>query len=447
MHDGRDVLAEWEAGSEPAAAEIVARYGRRLLALVRERLSPALDRRFDEEDVVQSTFRSFFVRARDGRFACDELGDLWRLLAAIAVNKLRRSVATHVAEKRSVRGTRSLADVSGFGPVGREPSVSTLAVLADELNALAVDDDERRVLEARMSGATNAEIAAELGCAERTVRRIVERIRDRATSRIAVAEGVERADGSESGATSSIDERDLVLHEMIGAGGVGKVYRATRWSTGETVAVKFLRKRVADSPFVLERFREEARVLGELRHPGIVRILGTGRSRGALPFLVTEWHAGGDLESRLGRCTVGEAIGWTRAIAEAVGVAHSHGIVHCDLKPANVLMGERGPVVVDFGHAIRPATNARSVGGTRAYLAPELRDDPNTPVDTRCDVYGVGAILHALVSGSPPTVVDLDPMFTSITGVLDRSLAHRPADRFGAMADLVAALDAVRLPG
>lgn len=435
MDDSR----EQGSGVGDDAADIVARYRRRLLGLVRDRLSPVLERRFDEEDVVQSTFRSFFVRTGDGRLECDPTGDLWQLLAAIAMNKLRRSVATHLAEKRSVRGTGSLDDVSGFAPVAREPSPSTFAALADELDALATDDDERRVLDARLAGATTAEIAADLGCTERTVRRIVERIRRRAERRDASRDSTQRATAPRG---PTIEETDLVLHEMIGAGGVGKVYRATRRSTGETVAAKFLRRRIAGSPFILERFDEEARVLAELRHPGIVRIHGTGRSRGGQPFLVTDWHAGGDLDAHLGRCTPEQAVTWTLAIADAIGAAHTHGIVHCDLKPANVLLGENGPVVVDFGHAVRPAVAPRSLGGTLAYLAPELRDDPSAPVDVRCDVYGLGAILFALLTDRPPGSGDVEfpDLPTSVATVLARSLAPRPDDRFVNVRQMIDAL-------
>jgi DNA-directed RNA polymerase specialized sigma24 family protein len=96
-HSSAELLDRYERGDSAAADQLFARYADRLLALARSRLSAKLARRIDADDVVQSTYRSFFARARDGQFTADEPGDLWRLLATIALHKVRRQARRHRA--------------------------------------------------------------------------------------------------------------------------------------------------------------------------------------------------------------------------------------------------------------------------------------------------------------------------------------------------------------
>jgi RNA polymerase sigma-70 factor (ECF subfamily) len=180
-----ELLARWQAGDQAAADALFTRYAERLLGLVRQRLSAKLARRIDPEDVLQSAYRSFFVGAREGRFALRRGGDLWRLLAAITLHKLRRQVECHTAAKRALE--REGSDKEGAAGLKldpqwltEEPSAETAAALADEVEHLMrhLVPLERRMLELRLQGWTFKEIAAETRRSERTVRRFLERLRE-----------------------------------------------------------------------------------------------------------------------------------------------------------------------------------------------------------------------------------------------------------------------------
>jgi len=140
---------------------------------------------------------------------------------------------------------------------------------------------------------------------------------------------------------------------LIGAGGMGRVYRAKDGSLDREVAIKMLPAEVASDPARLSRFRREARVLAALSHPNIGAIFGFEEAEGT-PFLVLELALGQTLAERLqrGPMAVGEALDVVRQVAAALEAAHSRGIVHRDLKPANVKWDDEGRVrVLDFGLA------------------------------------------------------------------------------------------------
>lgn len=145
-----ELLARCGAGDDAAAAEVFRRYADRLTALARARLSNRLSRRVDAEDVALSAWRSFFAGAAAGRFSHDRGGDLWRLLASIALHKLCRQVRRHAAGRRDVSAERHFADLDGLA--GREPTPDEEAAVADELASILrpLDPFARRVLELRL---------------------------------------------------------------------------------------------------------------------------------------------------------------------------------------------------------------------------------------------------------------------------------------------------------
>ena len=181
-----DLMARWREGDQAAAEELFRRYAERLCALARTRLSAPLARHVDPEDVVQSAYRSFFDGARAGLYALRRDGDLWRLLAAITLNKLRRQVERHTAGKRAV-GRDCPAGIGGdpFGPEGeppaRGPTPAEAAALADtlELALRGLGPLERRMVELRLQGHGLDEIADEVQRSERTVRRLLEVVKER----------------------------------------------------------------------------------------------------------------------------------------------------------------------------------------------------------------------------------------------------------------------------
>lgn len=181
--DSHDLLHRFREGDREAARELFDRYVCRLIALARSRISPKLARRIDPEDVVQSAYRSFFLRAASDEITLRRAGDLWRLLAAYTVNKLRGHVEHHSAQRRALDreySTQTLLDqASRIAPASSEPDPEHATMIADELHNIMATAPvlERRVLEARLQGATIGEISADIGRSERTVRRLLKRMR------------------------------------------------------------------------------------------------------------------------------------------------------------------------------------------------------------------------------------------------------------------------------
>jgi eukaryotic-like serine/threonine-protein kinase len=207
-----------------------------------------------------------------------------------------------------------------------------------------------------------------------------------------------------------LSHHDVLLRRMIGSGRTGKVYEAWQQSTSRSVAVKFLRKSYLHQPGVVQRFVGEAGIIARLRHPNIVGIHGLGRTPAGAYFIVMELVAGSnlDLVTRTGPIPVAEAVRWVMETCKALEHAHSKGIIHCDLKPANLLLDRDGRLVVtDFGLA-RSLTGhtpwTTEVEGTAPYMAPEQASGYWGQVDVRTDVYGVGAVLFTLLTGRPPWV-------------------------------------------
>ncbi|MFN7976777.1 MAG: serine/threonine-protein kinase [Vicinamibacterales bacterium] len=242
--------------------------------------------------------------------------------------------------------------------------------------------------------------------------------------------------------------------ELLGAGGMGEVYRAKDARLGREVALKVLPARVADDPSVQARFEREARAVATLSHPGIVTIFEFARLPD-LQLVVMELLKGETLRQRLER----ERLPWTDAVAltaemaDALAVAHAEGIVHRDLKPENTFLTRSGAVkILDFGLATgrrralaSQATDTLSTmagetmvggfAGTLGYCAPEqLRSEP---VDWRADLFALGCILYELLTGRRA--------FTGATpaDVAASVLAREPAPLAALGADVPLDLEAV----
>lgn len=197
------------------------------------------------------------------------------------------------------------------------------------------------------------------------------------------------------------------LVERIGAGGIGLVYRAHQPSLERDVAIKILNVH-ADDAEALARFRFEARSAAALNHPNIVQILEVGEIEGTA-FIAMQLVRGESLAARIVRERMGfaEAVATMLKLCDAVGYAHRLNLLHLDLKPANVLIDERGePLVADFGLARhmdeRGQVQAQEVSGTPAYMAPEQVLVKELRLGVATDVYSLGAILYELLCGQPP---------------------------------------------
>lgn len=235
----------------------------------------------------------------------------------------------------------------------------------------------------------------------------------------------------------------LVIEEMIGQGGMGRVYRAQQPHLNRTVALKVLSaERVAD-PEWLERFSREARALARLSHPHIVQVYDFGEK--PLPYLLMEHVDGVNLRQAMqdGGLTAREALTIVPKLCDALHYAHEHGVLHRDIKPENILIDTEGRVkLVDFGLAklrdegVLPFTLTQSGTklGTMAYMAPEQVEKP-AEVDHRADIYSLGVVFYEMLTGELPlgrfpTPSEASGVDPRLDDVVMRTLEKKKEKRF-----------------
>jgi serine/threonine protein kinase/tetratricopeptide (TPR) repeat protein len=198
--------------------------------------------------------------------------------------------------------------------------------------------------------------------------------------------------------------------EQIGRGGMGVIYRARQRHSRRIVALKRIAGFHADSPETLGRFRREAEAAASLDHPNILPIYEVSESEDGLPFFSMKFAAGGsllDVAPTL-RDEPRRSVTLMVKVARAVHCAHSHGILHRDLKPGNILLDGRGePLVSDFGlakwiDASGDLTRTLTIFGTPGYIAPEQAKRSAAKLTSAADVYSLGAILFELFTGRTP---------------------------------------------
>ena len=247
------------------------------------------------------------------------------------------------------------------------------------------------------------------------------------------------------------------IDSVAGRGGMGVVYRATQLSLDRTVALKVVSPVLVDDPQVRERFVREARSAASLEHPHVIPIHYAGEEDGV--GYITMRHVDGDdlrgLVRREGPLAPERAARLIAQVAAALDAAHAAGLVHRDVKPANVLLGPGDHVyLTDFGltKCLQEASAATHTGGwigTLDYVAPEqIRGER---VDARTDVYALGCLLHFLLSGQVPFTGEGHerklwahltepppplPELPAFDAVIVRALAKRPAERFQSAGDL-----------
>ena len=179
------VLVRLKAGDGDALVEVFRRFSRRLIALARGRLQWRLRRKLDPEDVIQSVFRSFFTRYRQGQFDLTSWESLWTVLTVITVRKCINLNEHYLAARRDVRRELSLDDLHGeewiFESLDRSPTSAEAILLTEILERFlrSIDDRDRKILELHLQGYTVAEISPRVGRAERTVRRTLDRLKKR----------------------------------------------------------------------------------------------------------------------------------------------------------------------------------------------------------------------------------------------------------------------------
>jgi eukaryotic-like serine/threonine-protein kinase len=252
---------------------------------------------------------------------------------------------------------------------------------------------------------------------------------------------------------------------ILGAGGMGIVYRAEDPMLGRHVALKLLPSATASEPRAKERFLREARAVSALDHPNICTIYEAGQSAEGQLFLAMACYEGETLAARLerGPLRAREALSLVLQVAEGLAWAHGRGIVHRDLKPGNLLITTDGVVkILDFGLAKRSGQNDLTETGARLGTAPYMAPEQvrGEPLDPRSDVWACGVLLHTMVTGRLPFAGDtpeallfnivhgaprgLDELPDALRSVVARALAKAPAARFAGGGELLEALRATQ---
>ena len=262
------------------------------------------------------------------------------------------------------------------------------------------------------------------------------------------------------------------LHERIGAGGFGAVYRAYQSTIAREVAIKIILPGHANQPEFIRRFEVEAHLIARLEHLHIVPLYDFWRDPDGA-YLVMRWLRGGSLSDRIqseGAMTIEDAVITIEQIARALNVAHRNHIIHRDIKPGNILLDEdSNAYVADFGIAKdyrqeNGVTNPDNVVGSPAYLSPEqARSEPVTP---QTDIYSLGVVLYEMLQGQHPFpglspierlfkhLNDPAPLVTTLDGhisdavnaVIQKATAKDPSQRFADVIEMAQALrDAAQL--
>jgi serine/threonine protein kinase len=248
------------------------------------------------------------------------------------------------------------------------------------------------------------------------------------------------------------------LIEQIGSGGMAVIYKAQDLDLNRIVAVKVLRPSLVSDPEFLMRFRREAQAAANLSHPNIVTVHDVGQDGPKTHYIVMEYVAGQNLKKLIrarGAFEVDPALGIIVEVCKGVGYAHRAGLVHCDIKPQNILVTPENSIkVVDFGIA-RAFSAARTgeeiedvVWGSPHYFSPEqAAGEPPTPAS---DVYSIGVVLFELLTGrlpftgqdyqelalahlkqDPPSIIDVNPALPQeLDRIVRKLMAKEPATRY-----------------
>ncbi len=278
---------------------------------------------------------------------------------------------------------------------------------------------------------------------------------------------VSGADGALLGGMAGRRIDDYLLQERIGVGGMGEIYKATQVSLGRTVALKILSDDLTGDKAFIEKFLSEARSAGRLNHPNVVQVHEVGQDKGTYYFSM-EYVAGGSVQDILrggGKVEPKRSVDIIIGAAKALQYAEKQGVVHCDVKPDNVMLTEDGDVrLADLGIARqikegRKIVQEEGVFGSPHYMAPEQAK--GQPIDHRVDIYALGCTMYRMLAGKTPFTGEdarqimekqvyekpsplrdhADGLPRTIYATVEKMMRKNPQDRYPSAGDLLTDLE------
>ena len=259
------------------------------------------------------------------------------------------------------------------------------------------------------------------------------------------------------------EEIDYRIVGRLGSGGTGVVYQAHQRALDREVAIKVLRDELACHDVSRERFLTEARVIGGLDHPNVIALHEVCIDANGFLFYSMKRIDGTSWDQQIKDMSISENLNILLRVADAIRYAHSRGLIHRDIKPENVMLGKFGEILVaDWGLALTVGSPdlrfgvKQSIGGTPAYMAPELADGLHSATTYQTDVYLLGGILFEVLTGHPPhdgknllvclqaaarNVIRDTHVEGELMDIARKALADEPTDRYESVDAFIAALN------
>ena len=328
-----------------ASLKIYSRYQNRLILLAKKRLLGVLKSKIDPDDIAQEVFAAFFAMADQNEVKWKERGDLWRLLAGIAINKVKQQFDHYSTLKRDLKAESQLPDTA---PQVGDRDVIELTELVEH-----VLESEKplvaSVLNLRLAGFSFEEIAERVGRSTRTIRRLLESLKAKLI--LDQELGFRLSDDSTTmPRVESVDYQDFHLLRMIGHGSFAKVYLAKQITSGKLFAVKAIKKKWLKNEEARKSFYREAELLMSLSDSCFVKTYGIGQLPNGGCFLLLELIEGESLAIRIKTASHESRLAWATELRDAVERLHAQDLIHGDICANNVMINHDGRIqLLDFG--------------------------------------------------------------------------------------------------
>lgn len=353
------LLASYTSGSSSesfdASLKIHSRYQNRLILLAKKRLLGVLKSKIDPDDIAQETFAAFFAMADQDEVKWQERGDLWRLLAGIAINKVKQQFERYSTLKRDLKTEARLPDATS--QVGDRDVIELT-----ELVEYVLESEKplvTTVLNLRLAGFSFEEIAERVGRSTRSIRRLLESLKAKliADQELGLRLSV---DPVIKPRIDSVDYHDFHLLRMIGQGSFAKVYLAKQIASGQLFAVKAIKKKWLNNEDARQSFYREAEILMSLSDPSFVKTYGIGKLPNGGCFLLLELIEGDSLATRVETASYETRLAWASQLRKAVERLHAANLIHGDICGNNVMIDHDDSIrLLDFG--LGQATSGRKI--------------------------------------------------------------------------------------